>query len=167
MKLLISSVLGSALLVSGVAQAGEAPTVDRTTYFNAPAHCQGALPNFDASLRKRPLGLQNEGPTNAFVTCAIPTQGRVQALEMYASSHNGTATPVTCTMVTGYKGGDNFYVPKTLTTSDTGGWTGFYWSASDFEADGDIPSSYIAVSCNLAPGTGLNDFWLYSAESVG
>ncbi len=167
MKLLISSVLGSALLASGIAQAGEVVTANRTQYFNAPAHCQGALPNFEGSLRKRPLALQNEGATSAYVTCAIPTQGRVEALEMYASSHDGSASEVTCTAVTGYKGGTNLYVPQTVVTSADGDWTGLVWEAEDFQSVDVFPSSYIALSCNLAPGTGLNDFWLYYSEVIG
>jgi hypothetical protein len=168
MNLLTKSVLCTAILASGFAHAGEAPTVSRTTYFNAPAHCQGALPNFEGALRKRPLALQNEGTSSAFVTCAIPTQGRVSGLEVYVSTHNGTSSPVTCTAVTGWKGGTNHYVPKTVETDASGEWAVFFWAPGDFVPDATaFPNGYIALSCNLAPGTGLNDFWVYSSETVG
>lgn len=166
MKVLIKSLLCSAVVVAGVAQAGVA-TVERTQYFNAPAHCQGALPNFEGALRKRPLALQNEGTTNAFVTCAIPTQGRVDGLEIYIATHDESVAPVTCTVVTGYNGGTNYYAPQTTNTDPTG-YAGFYWDAGDFEEGAsEFPSGYLAVSCNLAPGTGLNDFWLYYSETIG
>jgi hypothetical protein len=164
MKFLITPLLVSAVLASGIAHAGTV-AVARTQHFNAPAHCQGALPNFEGALRKRPLALQNEGTSNAFVTCAIPTQGRVDGLEVYGSSHAGVAGNVDCTLVSGYKGGTNNYIPKSMTTTADGEWAGSYWDGSDFPGEPELmPSSFIAVSCNLAPGTGLNDFWLYYSE---
>lgn len=164
MKLLIATVLCTAALASGTASAVD---VERTQYFNAPAHCQGALPNFEGALRKRPLALQNEGTSNAFVTCVIPNQGRVLAVEVYASSHNGTAGTIECTMVSGWKGGTNHYLPQSTVTPADGTWTGFVWEGADFPGAPVFMPGYIGLSCNLPAGTGLNDFWVYYVEGVG
>ncbi|MGY0613225.1 MULTISPECIES: hypothetical protein [unclassified Luteimonas] len=166
MKFLMKSLLCSAVVAAGVAQAGVPAMVERTQYFNAAAHCQASLSKFDDALRKRPLALQNEGTTSAFVTCAIPTQGQVDGLEVYVSSHDGSAAPVACTAVTGWHGGTNYYV--TQVTDTASGYAGFYWAASDFVEGATVfPNGYLALSCNLAPGTGLNDFWLHYSETVG
>lgn len=165
MKLLIAPLLCSAVLASGTAHGVD---ISRTQYFNAPAHCQGALPNFEGAIRKRPLALQNEGTSNAFVTCVIPNQGRVEAIEVYASSHNGVAGTVECTLVSGWKGGTNHYLPQTTATPADGGWAGLVWEGVDFPgAPVLMPSNYLGLSCNLPAGTGLNDFWVYYVENVG
>lgn len=163
MKFLIKPLLFSAVLASGMAHAGVLN--ERTQYFNAPAHCQGALPNFEGSLRKRPLALQNEGTGNAFVTCAIPTQDNVRSLEIYMSSHDGNEATVSCTLVTSYKGGSNAYLPASTVVPSDGRYARVMWSASDFPGTpGFFPSAFVSVSCNLPAGTGLNDFRLYYAE---
>lgn len=165
MKFLTKSLLCSAVLAAGVAQAG-VPAVERTQYFNAAAHCQASLSKFDDALRKRPLAVQNEGTTSVFVTCAIPTQGQVQGLEVYVSSQDGSDAPVACTAVTGWHGGTNYYATKVTDTAY--GYGGFFWNASDFvEGATEFPTSFLAMSCKLAPGTGLNDFWLHYSETVG
>ncbi len=50
-----------------------AATLNRLVYANAASYCQPALPAF-GKVRKRPLGVQNEGEGNAFVTCAFAAQ---------------------------------------------------------------------------------------------
>ena len=159
----------AAVLAPAMMAVGPAGAVDqfRTHYFNAGAHCQGALPNFEGSIRKRPLGVQNEGTSNAFVTCGVPTQGRITGLEVYATTFSGADAQVTCTAVSGWQGGSNDYVPMTVTTPANGNWAGMFWEPSDFGGTDFFPSNFVALSCNLAPGTGLNDFWLAYLEDIG
>ena len=50
---------------------GHAATVQRSTIQSAVMACQASTPTFDASLRKKPIGVDNVGTGTAYVTCGM------------------------------------------------------------------------------------------------
>ena len=61
--------------VATLLAAAEAHSVDRELAFqqNGAGACQAALPAYEGLIRKRPMAIQNEGVSTAFVTCAPVT----------------------------------------------------------------------------------------------
>ncbi|HST45400.1 MAG TPA: hypothetical protein VLK29_09270 [Luteimonas sp.] len=168
MTALRTCLLSTALLAACLASASAgAVDVARTSHFNAPAFCQASLPAYDAGLRKRPLGLQNEGDSVSFVTCALATENFIDAVEVYLSSHDGTEAEVTCTLVNGYNYGTNEYITKSVVT-DADDYVGMVFLPEDFiDQEETFPSAFVSLSCALPPGTGLNDMWIRYSEDVG
>lgn len=161
-------VTGIAALTVAIAAAYAAPATAQSTAHtltgNAAGHCQGALPAFAGSLRARPLAVQNEGTTTAFVTCAFPfdsgtaINGAALKLEIWFVNRTSTPQVVTCTGVSGYASSpDNVYVNQS-TTILANGDSGLYWDAAEF-ADS-MDSGLIGVSCQLPAGVGLADTYL-------
>lgn len=134
---------------------------------NPTARCQGALPVFETAIRKRPLAIENEGTAATFVTCSFEastydsTSG-ILMLDTYFSNKSATDANVTCTAVTGYNGGTNEYV--SLTTAVPANSTGAnpFWLDEDFE--GFMPDGLVSISCNLPPGVGVNDTYVFWEE---
>lgn len=155
-------------LALGMLLSAPALAADETHNLSAsPAdRCQGALPNFEGAIRKRPLAVQNEGGTNAFITCAFATEGGQaidgsRSLSTWYFNANEAATDVTCTAVTGYQTGSNEFVSETVTI-DPGEQGQIFWSDADFvDGLGDL----VAISCNLAPGIGINDTYINWVEN--
>ena len=157
------------VLASGDASA---VTLNRSFVQNATGACQSALPVFDGQIRKRPLALQNEGTASAFVSCSFMGTDRgiggprsVNAV--YLSADNNTASDVslTCTLVDGYSGGSNTFIPKTITMLPNSKVNTFLWQPSD---NGGLNYAYtVNVSCNLPVGTGLSVSFIYFDEDVG
>ena len=170
---LASTIAGMTL---AVAAAYSVPAVAQEYHVNASqpaARCQSALPVFDTVLRKRPLAVQNEGATSTFISCAFEMDGGEATidnsailLDTYFTNFGETDTQVTCTAVTGYAGGENEYVSITVDVpteivEETDG--NAYWTDTDFEGGG-METSLIAISCNLPPGVGINDTYIWWDE---
>lgn len=136
------------------------------------ARCQGALPVFDTNIRKRPLAVQNESSTNAFVTCsfefdAANAEGNSAALvDTFFVNRTGTPVDVTCTAVSGFDTGTNEYVAVTATVpvptpsdpnaDDQGN---IFWTDADFTNG--LGDGLISISCNLPAGIGINDTYVF------
>lgn len=161
------------LAIAMVASSGLAAAVVRgvNSTANASGVCQSALPAFDGLIRKRPLAIQNEGSSDAFVTCAFTLPGAgstATSAYIYAKSNDGLEHTVSCTGVTGFATGNNQAVVKTtvLPANGSQGYVG--WIATDFTGvTSNFPSPFFSVSCLLPPGTGLNDTYLQSTIDVG
>jgi hypothetical protein len=171
----ISVATAALTLTAGLAAfSAEAVTKSRTFSSNAVALCQSALPVFDGLIRKRPLAVQNEGTSNAFVTCAFTSEddGGVPYVTtdytIWARSNDGVAHDLSCTGVTGHATGSNEYVVKTVNLPADGSQRALVWSGADF-ADHAPTIDYFtfAASCNLSPGVGLNDTYVNFTEDVG
>ncbi|MFL6592565.1 MAG: hypothetical protein ACJ8GK_07650 [Luteimonas sp.] len=52
--------------------AARAETFD-AHYISPVAVCSGPLPTYDAQLKRRPLGILNEGTTTVFISCSVPS----------------------------------------------------------------------------------------------
>ena len=152
----------------------QAVTQQREFASNAAGLCQSALPVFDGVIRKRPLAVQNEGTSNAFVTCAFTGEYdfagfyNTTSYTMYARSNDGAAHDLSCTGVTGYATGTNEFVVKTVSLPADGSQQSLQWTGADFaDATATINYETFATSCNLLPGVGLNDTYVDFNEDVG
>ncbi len=164
-----------ALTMAAALSARDAGAVTTTRYYyaNPTSYCQTALPVFDGNVRKRPLAVQNEGTTGAFITCSFTAQSTdLDSVGLLVSNDGTAAAMLTCTGVTSVQGGSDAgpsqYVAKTVTIPASG-VSGFSWVADDFTGIGStIPGGgYFSVSCNLPPGVGINDSYVRFREEVG
>ena len=153
--------------VCGPAHAGS--FVTKRFEQNGAGACQGALPAFAGTLRARPLALQNEGGSTAFVTCSLRAEtlftGGVSPsytrIRVFLSNVNETAQPVSCTLVDGTILSTAVYVVKSTTVSPGFGELAFELS--------DYPTTTSRMqnpnlSCSLAPGVGVGLIWSYVTE---
>jgi hypothetical protein len=131
---------------------------------NATSLCQGALPSFEGSLRKRPLALQNEGVSNAFVTCSFSTQYDVSDTRqigyfgVFFNNRTNAAANVTCTGVAGYNANTtNTFLSKTVSVPANGD-ASIFFAPADNGGVGFYP--LVNVSCNLLPGIGIADTYV-------
>ena len=162
-------VLGASLL-SAPGQAG-AVSVSRSFVQNATGSCQSALPVFEGQIRKRPLALQNEGFTPAFVTCSFMNTDRsvdgMKAVYLYADNDRGVDRLMTCTLVTGIPGSmAPEFIVKSILLPANSRLNEFLWTPADH--GGQNFNNYTTnVSCNLAVGTGLTASFVYYDEDIG
>jgi len=112
--------------------------------------CQASLPSYDASLRKRPLGIRNEGSSNVFISCGVQWGFVAYSNDLdfvYATNQNPEPVDLTCTMVSGPYPGLAAYMPKTVTLAahSTGllDWTETF-------------NTYFNMSCDVPPGVEIN-----------
>ena len=160
-------VLPVALATLGLALALAAPSAHAfRVSAQATAICQGALPAFETAIRKRPLAVQNEGTTDAFVTCAFNNPAassgisRITGATVLLQNLNGASRSVTCTGVNSSATGDpgpagyvvrSVQVPASDTTS-----TPLAFVIADFPGGGiGFPGDTFSVSCSLPPGVGI------------
>jgi hypothetical protein len=132
----------------------------------AAAVCQGALPSFEGAIRKRPLAVQNEGSTDAFVTCALNNPGYnagttfISSVEIYAQNLNSSTRSITCTAVNSSATTSPdapLYATRTVNVapSDTNS-TLIEFAADDFPGSPVVlPGDTVSVSCKLVPGMGI------------
>lgn len=136
------------------------------------ARCQGALPVFETAIRKRPLAVQNESTSAAFITCSFEfdaldaIDNTALLLDTYFSTPGSTApVNLTCTAISGFQGGTNEFVSMTTTINNPtppppGEFDGnLFWTDSDFA--GGLGSGLISISCSLPPGVGINDTYIF------
>ena len=139
---------------------------DMETAANAAGNCQGALPNFEGSIRKRPLGVQNEGTALSFVTCSLSTEydtddiRQVSYLGAFFSNKGTTAVTVNCTAVAGFEtNGTNVYVAKAISVPPNAPEsTALYFLPSDNGGQGYYPM--VSLSCGLPPNVGIHDTYV-------
>lgn len=161
-----SALLSVSLLMSTDAEALDRNRIDVSGPTN---YCQAALPVFEGNIRKRPLAVQNEGTSNAFVTCSFQTRlftstDEVTEIELYVGNSNSTATDITCTAVGGFQGGA-LQLDTRETTLDPGEIDSFTYN--DFQYNNDILPSPFSVSCNLLPGMAIHEAYIFRTEDVG
>jgi hypothetical protein len=151
---------------------GDTNAAVRVVAGNAVSYCQTALPVFDGNVRKRPLGVQNEGPGDAFVTCAFTAQRtELSYVEVFFSNTGTSPVSVTCTGVTGVNRGDNEYVSKTVIVPASGdvGDAVLLWTGSDFAEPGPVlpGGGMFGVSCKLPQGASIDDSNVSFNEDFG
>lgn len=154
-------------LVAGLVAATPADAVTHVTASNATNYCQTALPVFDGNVRKRPLAVQNEGGSNAFVTCAYHSEdGPVLAAQVWFHNSSGVAGDVTCTGVAGYNDPTvRESAVKVVNLPGDGTQVALEWEAVDFPG-GAMETGLFAVSCNLQPGMGVDDAYIAYDDGV-
>ncbi len=153
----------------------DASAVDaqREKLANATAICQPALPTFDGLIRKRPLAVQNEGSSAAFVTCSFVSDSGfggnagTEGFSLWFTNNSSATVTVSCTGVVGSKtsAGSTFFV-KTLSLG--AGFTDtIRWTATDNGGANFDPGSPLNTSCQLQPGVGINDTYVWYKVNVG
>lgn len=163
----IAAALAALLLPATAAAVDE----EMVTSANATANCQGALPNFEGSIRKRPLAVQNEGTATSFVTCSFSSEHdaddrrQVTFFGAYMINRSSAARNVTCTGVAGFDGNDeNVYVSKTISLPPNGSAQGeMLFSPADNGGLGYYP--LVSMSCSIPPGVGINDTYIGTVVS--
>lgn len=173
MKTITSSLLGG-LLAAAVIPAADAAVENLQFQSGAAGLCQGALPVMDSNLRKRPLGVANEGETPAFVSCAFTTlmdqgggggvaqESAVRYFGMFLSSYVAEPQTVSCTGVIGYEGSPSLqYVSLDVdVSSETPDTNYLYFYPEDADPGQEHFHQLVSMSCRLPPGTGINDTYV-------
>lgn len=131
----------------------------------AVAVCQAALPAFEGAIRKRPLAIQNEGTSNAFVTCALNNPGNnvgttfISIVQIYAQNLNSGSRSISCTAVnsSATASPDPIYASRTVQVSPSdSNSTLVEFAADDFPGSPSVlPGDTVSVSCTLVPGMGI------------
>lgn len=160
--------IGMASLVVAVASVMSAPAYAvlevNEVGANATSLCNGALPAFETAIRKRPLAVQNEGASNAFVTCSFSTQydtasiNNVGYFGVFFNNQAAAPVVVSCTGVAGFDSNTtNVFISKS-TTIAPGGSGEIFFQPIDNGGLGYYP--LVNVSCNLPAGAGINDTYV-------
>lgn len=170
------SVIVSAMLATTLTiPTADAATQNRRTFDAAVGVCQGALPNFEGSLRKRPMAVANEGISTAFVSCAphMSTIFSVGGATNPGADHvwilfrNRTGAPTTanCSLVTSDGlGVADITIAKSVAVP-AGSWVEMQWNAT--ADNGGINFRLPAFSCSLPPGTDIGHVIYNHTVDVG
>jgi len=146
----------------GLPNQADAAVMNRVFVGNATAYCQSALPVFDARIRKRPLAVQNDGSTSAYVTCSFP--GQFEAITgITINFASDSPASLTCTGVSGTGGAPARYSVKSVDLVNNWQYA-LTWEPYDFA---DTSIIFFSVSCNLPPGVGIQDSYISFTEDVG
>jgi len=149
----------SALSASGDVRAGTSTTT-------ATDNCNGALPGYEGALRKRPLGISNEGTVHAFVSCGSAvneseSDGSTSAV-VFMINRGAAAQAVTCTFVDGlpvefsaFSSSLPVAVFRTKAIAILPGVMNFIqWTPSEFGLD--VFSKYGSFTCDIPPKVEIN-----------
>ncbi|MGY1458537.1 MULTISPECIES: hypothetical protein [unclassified Luteimonas] len=123
---------------------------ERVQRVSASAVCEAPLPVYDITLRKRPIGIGNEGTTNIFVSCALPTDaaappGGATVSVRLAMLANLPATTVNCQLVAGTA--DNLVFTEGTAVVPSSGTVWLTWDNVHKGSTGGT----INFSCSLPP----------------
>lgn len=129
--------------------------------------CQPALPAFEGQIRKRPLSVQNEGSSPAFLTCAMAAASTATRSGLYANSIDGQPHTISCTIVLGFITGAPLYVTKSVDVPASGGQVSMQVVPFDVSRVVDLNTQFVSYSCQLPPGSGINDMWVTWLQGVG
>lgn len=154
LRSLLASAAIAALASPSAATAG---TPLESQVVMAAGTCQSALPVFDGVIRKRPLAVQNEGNSSAFITCGM--EGVLDAFpvtSLVTVAFTNTADVeviINCTLV---DGGSAFsspiYLLNSIKLAPNAPLGIITWTAADNAGSNFI---YPSVSCSLPPGAGI------------
>lgn len=149
--------------------AADAALASRGNAVNAVGACQGALPSFEGSLRKRPLVIANEGTTPAFVSCSLLgdrwAQDWVSKVEVFFDNPGPGTRAVTCTLVDNYFGANNRYLTKTVSIPAGQQFPRLTFLGSETEV-GRL-NYIVSFSCNLPPGVSITHMYNEFQVNVG
>lgn len=156
------------VFIAGCLLATSASAVDKQMEMsaNATANCQGALPSFEGSIRKRPLAVQNEGSSAAFVTCSFvneyDTADRrlISYYTAWFTNTGASAATVSCTGVAGYQTrAETTYNSKSVVVAaNSAAQAMISFAPADNGGFGYYP--LVSLSCSIPPGVGINDTYV-------
>lgn len=157
--------------VATLLAAAEAHAVDRELAFqqNGAGACQAALPAYEGLIRKRPMAIQNEGVSTAFVTCAPVTLQGAESNELghgvYIVNNTAAAVNVNCTGVEGARNGAaDIVVPKSIEIA-ANSYDSIYWAIAD--GFGSSNNDSFNISCGIPPGVGITTVYTNQLLDVG
>jgi hypothetical protein len=129
---------------------------------NASGSCQGASQIHDDMLRKRPVGIANEGTVSAYVSCSLSVQhtgGQANLTSVVIvtfSNSNDENRRVTCTLVDGQKY-SLVTSPRYHTKSVTVVANNSNYLSWGFESDNGGDRYWLPnLSCLIPPGVEIN-----------
>lgn len=132
--------------------------------------CQGALPVFETNLRKRPLGVSNEGSQDSFISCSFTTSADgnqgvniVRYFGGFFTNYTSTDVTVTCTGVQGFQGREPTVYESQSVVVLANGAPGTPDTGYIFFGPGVGEDPYyqnVSMSCALPPGVSLNDTYV-------
>lgn len=147
---LVAAAVGLISLHAGNAEAA----TTRTHYYSATGVCEAPLPSYDVNLRKRPLGITNQGTAPIFISCSVPADfvGDMATnwMEVGFTSMGGAGT-ATCTLVAGNRPYGSGSVAGSAAVAAGGyNWVGWYSLNKE-----DLLGSF-NFSCHVPPGFEMN-----------
>lgn len=154
--------LAGGSLALALALAGWSPASDAATtrvHFVVPtAVCDAPLPQYDASLRKRPRAIANEGTSSIYITCSAATDPVADEVDVGLTFvSNGPAATVQCTAVSGTTNTAVYTVKSTDVIANGRDWIS--WPA--------LTGTTFALSCNLPPGIEMQEVMLRQRDAGG
>ncbi|MGY0651961.1 hypothetical protein ACW7GZ_08860 [Luteimonas sp. A537] len=154
-----------ALFVVLHASAASAAT-ERVQRVSATAVCEAPLPVFDTTLRKRPIGINNEGGASVFVSCSLPADSAAPPGGASVSARFamiGGAVPVTveCQLVAGTPDALTYTAGSIVVPAAGSAW--LTWNGVDKGA----ASGTLNFSCNLPPRVDLSTIMYREVDAAG
>jgi hypothetical protein len=73
-KMALPVALCAGAIAGGLAPGHADAATARGHYISATAVCSGPLPVYDNQLKRRPLGILNQGTTSVFISCSVPSE---------------------------------------------------------------------------------------------
>lgn len=162
--------IASAVLVAAASTPADAATISRSIINLSTKACQAALPAFDGLIRKRPLAIQNEGTSTAFITCAFDgVFGGGTPYNTFVAvvvRNNGAdAATVTCTLVDAKTSLNNpIFITKSLVLAGGAVGQDIAFSTAD---NGGVGYIYPALSCSIPAGVGISATAQVFVEEIG
>lgn len=161
------SIAAAVALASAFAAApAQAVDVLRSEALNPLNACQGALPSFEGSLRKRPRGMINEGAAPAFLSCGYPAEirggtGHTDVIAVEFRNEGTVVQTISCTAVDTVT--NPRFSTKTLTLGP-GAISAIQWLPADNNGSNYV---YPAVSCALPPSILVQYVVRRYSENIG
>lgn len=176
----LSSLLRAApasALLCAAARAMSAPVsagtlVNRSFAQTGTGACQPALPVYAGVIRARPLAIQNEATTSAYLNCALvgthlgPTGGQ-EMTDVYVGVINNTAADVavTCSTIDGIAKVTTPFVSSKTVTVGAGTSAELHWNAADNNGHNYLFNAN--MQCLLPPGIGVSYLVSFYQEDIG
>lgn len=149
--------LALALALAGWSPASDAAST-RVLFIVPTAVCDAPLPQYDASLRKRPRAIANEGTSSIYVSCSAWTDAQTDELDVNLTFvSNGPAASIDCTMVSGNTNSPVYTVKSTDVYANGRDWISF----------SSLTGSTYALSCRLPPGIEMQELMLRARDTAG
>lgn len=152
--------IAAAALSLTIATVGTASATDvlQKENGNAANTCTPALTQYDIGLRRRPLGITNEGTGGAFVNCAFRAPTNSYGQEDFAvklRNYKSVAIQVSCTGVIGVEDGDATYVLKRVTVPANGSAMAQWTYVNDYANE--RMQTNTGLQCFLPPGIAMTE----------
>lgn len=163
--------LALAALVAGAGAAPGAAAVEVTRLETnaAVSACRAALPTYQHALRFRPLSVQNESATTAFVTCALENESlanrNTPAVGVIMRNDSAVDVEFECVVIdsSSLVAGPYWRFSRLALPAHSAG------VEFEFRVNAEPPYTMrtTAMSCSLPPGTGIAAVWREFQEDVG